>query len=117
MAEIVIRPVGKSERAAWEPLWNGYLAFYNATLAPDASDITWQRFHDPEEQMFPIMVQFAGDERVGHPLLADARAGAMTADESDIVADHCRRPDRKRLRVGDIELLELDPVSICPRSG
>jgi GNAT superfamily N-acetyltransferase len=52
MAEIVIRPVGKQERAAWEPLWNGYLAFYKAKLAPDASDVTWQRFHDPEEQMF-----------------------------------------------------------------
>ena len=50
--KIVIRPVGKDERAAWEPLWNSYLAFYKATLAPDASDITWQRFHDPEEQMF-----------------------------------------------------------------
>jgi GNAT superfamily N-acetyltransferase len=50
--KIVIRPVGKGERAAWETLWNGYLAFYNATLAADASDITWQRFHDPEEQMF-----------------------------------------------------------------
>jgi GNAT superfamily N-acetyltransferase len=54
MAEIVIRPVGKGERAAWEPLWNGYLAFYKATLAPDASDFTWRRFHDPEEQMFLI---------------------------------------------------------------
>jgi GNAT superfamily N-acetyltransferase len=52
MAEIVIRSVGKDERAAWEPLWEGYLAFYKAKLAPDASDITWQRFHDPEEQMF-----------------------------------------------------------------
>ena len=50
--KIVIRPVGKNERAAWEPLWNGYLAFYKATLAPDANDIIWQRFHDPEEQMF-----------------------------------------------------------------
>jgi GNAT superfamily N-acetyltransferase len=52
MAEIVIRPVGMGERAAWEPLWNGYLAFYRATLAPDASDVAWQRFHDPEEPMF-----------------------------------------------------------------
>ena len=50
--KIVIRPVGKDERAAWQTLWNGYLAFYDATLAPDATDITWQRFHDPEEQMF-----------------------------------------------------------------
>ena len=28
---VVIRPVGRDERAAWEPLWNGYLAFYKAT--------------------------------------------------------------------------------------
>jgi hypothetical protein len=36
---VVIRPVGKDERAAWQPLWNGYLAFYEATLAPGASDV------------------------------------------------------------------------------
>ena len=50
--KIVIRPVGADERAAWEPLWNGYLAFYKATLAPGASDVAWQRFHDPDEPMF-----------------------------------------------------------------
>jgi hypothetical protein len=33
---VVIRPVGNDERAAWEPLWNGYLAFYEATPAPGA---------------------------------------------------------------------------------
>ena len=31
---IAIRAVGKDERAAWEPLWDGYIAFYQATLAP-----------------------------------------------------------------------------------
>lgn len=50
--DIVIRSVGKDERAAWDSLWNGYLAFYNATLAPGASDVAWQRFHDPDEPMF-----------------------------------------------------------------
>jgi GNAT superfamily N-acetyltransferase len=49
---VVIRPVGADERAAWEPLWNGYLAFYKATLAPGASDVAWQRFHDAGEPMF-----------------------------------------------------------------
>jgi hypothetical protein len=50
--KIAIRPVGKNERAAWEPLWNGYLAFYKATLAPGASGVAWQRFHDPDKPMF-----------------------------------------------------------------
>jgi len=62
--KIVIRPVGKDERSAWEPLWNGYLAFYNVTLAPDASDITWQRFHDPEEQMF-LLGAYVGGKLAG----------------------------------------------------
>ncbi|AVT76574.1 GNAT family acetyltransferase [Rhodopseudomonas palustris] len=46
---VEIRPVGPDERAAWEPLWAGYLAFYKATLAPEVSDVTWARFHDPAE--------------------------------------------------------------------
>jgi GNAT superfamily N-acetyltransferase len=50
--QTVIRPVGADERAAWEPLWNGYLAFYKATLAPGATDVAWQRFQDPDEPMF-----------------------------------------------------------------
>jgi GNAT superfamily N-acetyltransferase len=51
---IVIKSVGANERAAWEPLWNGYLAFYKATLAPGASDVAWARFHDPDEPMFVL---------------------------------------------------------------
>jgi len=49
--EIVVRSVGSDERAAWEPLWAGYLAFYRATLPPENSDIAWQRLHDPAEPM------------------------------------------------------------------
>ncbi|NEW91026.1 GNAT family N-acetyltransferase [Rhodopseudomonas sp. BR0M22] len=48
---VEIRPVGPDERAAWEPLWAGYLEFYKATLAPEVSDVTWARFHDPAEPM------------------------------------------------------------------
>jgi GNAT superfamily N-acetyltransferase len=51
-SSIVIKPVGGDERQAWEPLWNGYLTFYKAALAPGASDVAWARFHDPDEPMF-----------------------------------------------------------------
>ena len=50
-ARIEIRPVGKAERAAWEPLWKGYLTFYKATLPPEQNDLTWARLHDPAEPM------------------------------------------------------------------
>jgi GNAT superfamily N-acetyltransferase len=46
---IDIRPVGENERAAWQPLWRGYLDFYRATVAPEVYDITWSRLHDSGE--------------------------------------------------------------------
>ncbi|MBB1093627.1 GNAT family N-acetyltransferase [Rhodopseudomonas palustris] len=49
---VEIHPVGPDERDAWEPLWNGYLDFYQATLTPGTSDVTWGRFHDPAEPMY-----------------------------------------------------------------
>ena len=49
--DVVVKPVGADERAAWEPLWNGYLAFYKTSVPPATSDVTWSRFHDPAEPM------------------------------------------------------------------
>jgi GNAT superfamily N-acetyltransferase len=50
-ADIVIRPVGTDERAAWEPLWKGYQTFYEVALSDEASDVAWARLHDPAEPM------------------------------------------------------------------
>ncbi|MDQ8731529.1 GNAT family N-acetyltransferase [Bradyrhizobium sp. LHD-71] len=49
--EVSVRPVGREERADWEPLWAGYLTFYKATLPATSTDITWTRLHDPAEPM------------------------------------------------------------------
>ena len=46
-----IRPLRPDERAAWEPLWQGYLAFYKASVKPDFTDMTWARLHDLAEPM------------------------------------------------------------------
>lgn len=46
-----IRPLTMSDHAAWEPLWAGYLQFYEATLSPEVTDLTWSRLHDPNEPM------------------------------------------------------------------
>lgn len=50
-AAILIRPVGRDERAAWEPLWTGYLDFYQTKLPKEIYDVTWRRLHDPLEPM------------------------------------------------------------------
>jgi GNAT superfamily N-acetyltransferase len=46
-----IRPLAAADRAAWEPLWNGYLDFYKATLPAGTTDVTWQRLLDASEPM------------------------------------------------------------------
>jgi GNAT superfamily N-acetyltransferase len=51
---VLIRPVGEDERVAWNPLWAGYLDFYKSPLTQDVTDITWTRFHDPDEQIFAL---------------------------------------------------------------
>lgn len=51
---ILIRPIGEDERAEWNPLWDGYLAFYKTALTQDVSDLAWSRFHDPDETMFAL---------------------------------------------------------------
>jgi len=48
---VEIRPVGLDERAAWEPLWQGYQAFYKVTIPAATTAVTWARLHDPNEPM------------------------------------------------------------------
>ena len=50
--DVVVKPVGEDERAAWEPLWAGYLTFYKTSVPTSTSDVTWSRFHDPAEPMY-----------------------------------------------------------------
>ena len=49
--EVVIREVPVDERAAWEPLWKGYQAFYQVDIPDEATTVTWARLHDPNEPM------------------------------------------------------------------
>ncbi|MBN9586561.1 MAG: GNAT family N-acetyltransferase [Afipia sp. 62-7] len=51
---VVIRSVREDERAAWEPLWAGYLEFYKTSVPAATSDITWKRFHDDAEPMYVL---------------------------------------------------------------
>ena len=58
--EITIRPVKPGDRAAWEPLWQGYLTFYKSTLASDITDATWRRFFDPLERLGAFVAERDG---------------------------------------------------------
>ena len=64
MAALDIRPLGPTDRAAWEPLWAGYLAFYGASLAPEVTDTTWSRLMDEAEPMH-VLGCFDGRNLIG----------------------------------------------------
>ncbi len=57
-----IRDIRREDRPKWQPLWAGYLEFYNATLAPEITDATFARFLDPSE---PMQALVAEDDTTG----------------------------------------------------
>jgi GNAT superfamily N-acetyltransferase len=61
---ITTRALQPSDRAAWEPLWHGYLAFYRASLPQSQTDANWRRFMDPAEPM-QVWGAFEGEVLVG----------------------------------------------------
>ncbi|MCZ7656565.1 MAG: GNAT family N-acetyltransferase [Xanthobacteraceae bacterium] len=54
MDAVVVRPLAPADRAAWEPLWAGYQAFYEVSIPPQATEAAWRRFHDPAEPLFAL---------------------------------------------------------------
>jgi GNAT superfamily N-acetyltransferase len=46
-----IRPVAAADRAQWEPLWQGYLQFYESSLPGELTDLLWRRILDPAHEI------------------------------------------------------------------
>ena len=46
-----IRPMISSDRAGWDPLWQGYLTFYKASVDEQTTDQTFQRLTSGDEPM------------------------------------------------------------------
>lgn len=64
MNSVTVSPLAAQDYEAWLPLWEGYLAFYRADLAPEVTDMTWARLLDPAEPVDGAMA-WAGDQAVG----------------------------------------------------
>jgi GNAT superfamily N-acetyltransferase len=60
MSDLVIRPLAATDRAAWEPLWQGYLTFYKASLSPDITDATFARLTGGAEPMGGFVAERGG---------------------------------------------------------
>jgi GNAT superfamily N-acetyltransferase len=54
---VAVRPLAFNDRAGWEPLFRGYLAFYR-TMLPDAQiDLAFRRLLDPLLPMWALVAQ------------------------------------------------------------
>lgn len=51
MSDLTIRPLVATDRAAWEPLWQGYLTFYKAALSAEITQATFSRLTGGAEPM------------------------------------------------------------------
>jgi GNAT superfamily N-acetyltransferase len=61
MTEITVRPLARADRAQWEPLWRGYLAFYESSVPDEVTDLTFQRFFDAAEPMHALVAERDGE--------------------------------------------------------
>ena len=63
--DIVVRPIERSDLAAWRPLWDGYNAFYGrqgATALPEEiTQSTWERFFSPTEPVHAVVAMRTGE--------------------------------------------------------
>lgn len=59
-----IRPIRPADRAGWQPLWDGYNAFYGRSgttaLAGDITEATWKRFFDAGEPVHAFVAEEDG---------------------------------------------------------
>ena len=76
---VTIRAIAAPDRAAWEPLWRAYLAFYDADLAPDTVDVTFAR-----------LVATRGDGPRGFVAVAGGRIVGLV---HYLYHAHCWRPE------------------------
>lgn len=57
--DLTIRPVQRDDFARWQPLWDGYNAFYGrsgeSALAPEITQATWSRFFDAYEPVHALV--------------------------------------------------------------
>ncbi|MFN0263882.1 N-acetyltransferase family protein [Tepidamorphus sp. 3E244] len=49
MADITIRKLEARDRAGWDPLWQGYLTYYESAVSDEITETTWLRLLDKNQ--------------------------------------------------------------------
>jgi GNAT superfamily N-acetyltransferase len=57
---LTVRPVAPTDLAQWETLWDGYNTFYERTVPPETTRVTWSRFFDANEPVHALVAEKDG---------------------------------------------------------
>jgi GNAT superfamily N-acetyltransferase len=57
---LIVRPVAPTDLAQWEALWDGYNTFYERTVPPEITRMTWSRFFDTNEPVHALVAEKDG---------------------------------------------------------
>lgn len=60
-----IAPLTQADRQDWDPLWAGYLTFYEHELTEQQSDLTFSRILDPEYPMYGAIARDQSGRAIG----------------------------------------------------
>ncbi len=112
-----IRRLRADDRAAWQPLWDGYLRFYREDLPAATTDLTFARLAAEEQGTFALVAE-AGGGLVGfahcvvHPstwhvgptvyledlyVAPDARGATVARELIEAVCERARGIDAERV--------------------
>lgn len=57
---MIFRELRPSDKAAWGPLWSGYLEFYGQSLSSEQTELTWNRFFDDSVRLHGFVAEVDG---------------------------------------------------------
>jgi GNAT superfamily N-acetyltransferase len=57
---LTVRPVTPTDLAQWEALWEGYNTFYERSVPPEITRVTWSRFFDGYEPVHALVAEKDG---------------------------------------------------------
>jgi GNAT superfamily N-acetyltransferase len=61
ITDMIIRRIRADDRAGWEPLWQGYLEFYRAALAPEVTERTWEALFEATSGVHGVVAEQQGE--------------------------------------------------------
>ena len=83
---VTVRDLQPGDRAGWDAVWTAYLESYRTGLAPEVTDLLWQRLTGTPEQRHPQMGGLGAFDRSGRLVgLAHYVSGPSTWEPRDDV--------------------------------